>query len=70
MTEILFLIEEDTEGGFTARAMGESIYTQADDMTALREAVRDAVVCHFPETERPKIMRLTTALSEGNVCPR
>ena len=58
MTEILFLIEEDPEGGFTARAMGESIYTQADNMDALREAVRDAVQCHFPEIERPKIARL------------
>ncbi|MDP2983939.1 MAG: 2-oxoisovalerate dehydrogenase [Candidatus Latescibacter sp.] len=58
MTEILFLIEEDPDGGFTARAVGESIFTQADDMIALREAVRDAVVCHFPEIERPKIVRL------------
>jgi len=47
MSEIVFLVEEDPEGGFTARALGESIFTQADDMKSLREAVRDAVNCIF-----------------------
>ncbi len=59
MTEIVFLVEEDPEGGYTARALGESIFTQADDMDALREMVRDAVRCHFPdESTRPKVIRL------------
>ncbi len=59
MTEIVFLIEEDPEGGYTARAVGESIFTQADDTDGLREAVRDAVRCHFPDEQaRPKILRL------------
>ena len=47
MTEIVFVVEEDPEGGYTARALGESIFTQADDMNSLREMVRDAVRCHF-----------------------
>lgn len=59
MTEIVFLVEEDPEGGFLARALGESIFTQADDLDALRENVRDAVQCHFPNPgERPKVVRL------------
>ncbi len=59
MTELVFLVEEDPEGGYTARALGESIFTQADSIDSLREAVRDAVNCHFPdEGERPKIARL------------
>jgi predicted RNase H-like HicB family nuclease len=49
MIEILFLIEEDAEGGYTARALGESIFTQADDMASLKEMLRDAVRCHFPD---------------------
>ena len=58
-TEIVFLIEEDPEGGFTARALGESIFTQADDIASLKEMVRDAVRCHFPqEDKRPKAIRL------------
>jgi hypothetical protein len=57
--ELVFLVEEDTEGGFTARALGESIFTQADDLAALRENIRDAVICHFGDAaDRPTIVRL------------
>lgn len=59
MTEIVFLVEEDPEGGFVAQALGESIFTQANDMDSLRDAVRDAVNCHFGDLEnRPKLARL------------
>jgi dephospho-CoA kinase len=58
-TEIVFLIEEDPEGGYTAKALGESIFTQADDIASLKEILRDAVRCHFPdEADRPKVIRL------------
>jgi len=57
--EIIFLVEEDVEGGYCAQALGESIFTQADDLESLRLMVRDAVECHFlnPE-ERPRVIRL------------
>ncbi|MFN6469900.1 MAG: 2-oxoisovalerate dehydrogenase E1 subunit beta [Nostoc sp. SerVER01] len=59
MTEIVFLVEDDPDGGYTARALTESIFTQADDIETLRKMVRDAVHCHFPnEQNRPKIIRL------------
>jgi len=59
MTEIVFLVEEDPEEGYTARALGESIFTQADNLESLREMVKDAVNCHFADAEnRPKIIRL------------
>ena len=59
MTEIVFLIEDDVDGGYIARALGESIFTQADDIENLKEMLRDAVRCHFPnEQMRPKIIRL------------
>ncbi|HEY9799846.1 MAG TPA: 2-oxoisovalerate dehydrogenase [Leptolyngbyaceae cyanobacterium] len=58
-TEIVFLVEEDPEGGYTAKALGESIFTQADDIPSLKEMLRDAVRCHFPdEADRPKAIRL------------
>ena len=58
-TEITFIVELDPDGGLTARALGHSIFTQADTAEELREAVRDAVRCHFPdEATRPKIIRL------------
>lgn len=58
MKEIVFLVEESDEGGFTARALGESIFTQADSMEALRNEVRDAVRCHFADGEGPSVIRL------------
>lgn len=58
MSEIVFQVEDAPEGGFTARALGVSIFTEADTVEALREAVRDAVSCHFDEAERPPVIRL------------
>ncbi len=55
--EIIFLVEE-TEDGYIARALGHSIFTEADSLEELREMVKDAVECHFDEEERPKIIRL------------
>lgn len=51
MTEIVFLVEDDPEVGYNAKALGESIFTQADNLETLREMVRDAVPCHFPDEE-------------------
>lgn len=58
MSEIVFLVEEAPEGGFSARALGESIFTQAGTLAELREQVRDAVRCHFDEGQDPAVIRL------------
>ena len=58
MKEIIFLVEEAPEGGYIARALGTSIFTEADTMAELREQVRDAVKCHFDEGQEPKMIRL------------
>lgn len=47
MSEIIFLVEDAVEGGYTARALGHSIFTEADSMDELRQHVREAVECHF-----------------------
>lgn len=58
MSEIVFLVKYHPDGGYTARALGESIFTQADDLKSLREMVRDAVHCHFHDAQnRPKVIR-------------
>lgn len=57
-SEIMFLVEESPEGGYSARALGASIVTEADDLPSLREAVRDAVRCHFEPGEFPRLIRL------------
>jgi hypothetical protein len=58
VNEIIFVVEEAAEGGYTARALGQSIVTEADTMSRLHAQVRDAVRCHFEEAERPKLIRL------------
>ena len=58
MSEIIFVVEEAVEGGFTARALNVSVFTQADTVEALREAVRDAVRCHFDDADLPRVIRL------------
>ncbi len=58
MNEIIFLVEESAEGGYTARAVGESIFTEGDDLDAIRRNVREAVECHFNEDDKPKLIRL------------
>lgn len=58
MKEIFFLVEETLEGGFVARALDHSIFTEADSVEELREQVRDAVRCHFADDQRPAVIRL------------
>jgi len=58
MNEIIFIVEESPEGGFSARALGESIFTEADSLSDLQQRVRDAVQCHFDQGQGPKVIRL------------
>lgn len=56
--EIIFLIEETSEGGYTARVLGQSIFTEADDLENLRQQICGAVHCHFDEGETPEVIRM------------
>ncbi len=58
MNEVIFLVEEAPEGGYTARALGASIFTDADSLDDLRGQVRDAVRCHFDPDQLPRVIRL------------
>jgi predicted RNase H-like HicB family nuclease len=60
MTEVIFLIEEALEGGYTARALGEGIFTEAETLEELRNNVKEAVDCYYEEDDenKPKLIRL------------
>jgi len=58
MNELIFVVENAPEGGFTALALGASIFTEADTLEALHQEVRDAVRCHFEEGQAPSIIQL------------
>jgi len=58
VTEIFFVVNEVPEGGLTARAIGYSIFTEANSIDELRKNVREAVDCHFESTQTPKLIHL------------
>ena len=58
MSEIVFVVEQAPEGGYTARAVGESIFTEADDLPQLHECAREAVRCHFDASTTSTRIRL------------
>lgn len=59
MNEIFFLVEEDPIQGYTARAIGQSIFTEGDSLQDLKDNIKEAILCHFDNPEdMPKIARL------------
>ena len=58
MNELIFLVEEAPEGGFLARALGQAIFTEAEDLPDLRAQIREAVRCHFDAGHEPSVIRL------------
>jgi hypothetical protein len=58
LSDIIFVVEEPPEGGYSARAIGHAIFTVADTLDELHAMVRDAVVCHFEEDQRPDMIYL------------
>ena len=64
MKEIIFVVEESPEGGYVAEALGTSIVTQADDWGELLKQVREAVLCHFDDDQRPATICLRQVREE------
>ena len=64
MSELIFLIEIADDGGFTAKALGYSIFVEADTFEELKKDIRDAVRCHFDDKDAPHIIRLHTVKDE------
>jgi len=60
MSEIIFEVREDeTDGGYTASALGGGIHTEAETIDELRQNVREAVDCYFEDPlKAPSIIRL------------
>jgi len=56
--EIIFIVEENADGCYTAKALGHSIFTEADTIVELKTAIQDAVRCHFGDVNKPPVIRL------------
>ena len=58
VNEIIFIVTESLDGGYEAKAVGHSIYTQCDEYNELSTVLRDAIKCHFNEDELPSLIRI------------
>jgi predicted RNase H-like HicB family nuclease len=56
--EIIFIVEDSLDGGYEARAIGESIFTEGDSIDELKKNITEAVRCHFDEDKLPSIINL------------
>jgi predicted RNase H-like HicB family nuclease len=57
-SEIIFIVEEAAEGGYGAKALGESIFTAGETIEELKSNVKEAVHAHFDEGKKPSFIRL------------
>ena len=55
MQELLFIVTESPDGGFTAHCSSTSIHTEAETMEDLKNAIIEAVHCHFDNNEKRNI---------------
>jgi hypothetical protein len=64
MGEIVFDVVQDADGGFTAEAIGESIFTQAASWDELRANAREAVQAFYFDSAPPATIRLRLVRDE------
>ena len=65
LVEVIFEVTESDEGGYEARALGHSIFTQGENWSDLKDMARDAVLCHFGERDAPRVIRLHLVRDEA-----
>ena len=58
VSEIVFEVTQEADGGFVAECLTESIFTQADTWDELRANAREAVEAFFGASEKPAAIRL------------
>ena len=65
--EIIFVVRACSEGSYEARAIGDSIVTQAKTMDELKARLEDAVRCHFADKGSLPAIRLVEVISKGRL---
>ena len=68
LKEIMFIGEEDPEKGYTAQALGYSIFTEGETLEELKENIKDAIKCHFDKRETPLFVHLHIIKEEKFAC--
>ncbi|MBB6147058.1 putative RNase H-like HicB family nuclease [Silvibacterium bohemicum] len=58
MHELVFEVAQESDGGYIAEALGESIFTQGDTWNELRENAIEAVKAYYFDRQMPSGIRL------------
>jgi len=66
--EIVFIVEEDPEQGYTAKALDYSIFSEGNTLPELKENLKDALKCHFEKDDMPLYVRLHIVTEEKFAC--
>jgi len=65
--ELIFEVREAEEGGYVARALGQSIFTEAETWAELRSNVMEVTSLHFEDVQdKPRIIQLH--FLAGSIC--
>jgi len=58
ISELVFEVTEEAEGGYSAKCLTENIFTQGDTWEELRANVKEAVSVYFFDSAKPQSIRL------------
>jgi predicted RNase H-like HicB family nuclease len=69
MSELIFEVLQEADGGFCAECLTEAIFTQGDTWDELRVNVKEAVEVHFYKRKtKPQNIRLHLVRDESLAC--
>jgi hypothetical protein len=70
MSEIVFEVTQEADGGYVAECLTEAIITQADTWPEVRKSVQEAVVAYFfDQPQKPSAIRLHLVRDEVVTLP-
>jgi predicted RNase H-like HicB family nuclease len=62
--ELIFKVIQESDGGYVAQCLTESIVTQGDTWEDLKDMVKDAVEGYFFDAPKPRSIRLQLVREE------
>jgi hypothetical protein len=65
MKDIIFTVSEEDDGSFTARAIGYSIFTEAENKDDLKKNIKEAVKAHFDTINNPITIIMQFTINES-----
>jgi predicted RNase H-like HicB family nuclease len=64
ISELVFEVTEEAEGGYSAECLTENIFTEGETWEELRANVREAAQAYFFDKPKPQFIRLHLVRNE------